>query len=297
MRRIAVGIVGREQRDLATVRRLLEDPLDIVDEAHAQHLVGLVQHQGLQVLQHQASAAHVIHDAAGRADHDLHAAPQRACLATVFLATVDRQHLEAGQMAGVALHRFGDLDRQLAGRRQDHQLQVAAAGIQARQQRQRKGRRLAGAGLRLADQAATVAQQRNRLGLDWGRRFVADLVQCAQQFGAQIEVGKAGCRGHGQNRVSARSRAGPRAGGGPLCARLNRNDHRWWNWSMRPASIPAPGSMPGIASNPLRGCRAVPTCAIAARNADTGRRDQPAEPPSGECRWMRCRESTPNAID
>ena len=48
MRRIG-GRHGRgEQRDLPLLRRLLEDPFDVVDEAHAQHLVGFVEHDVLE---------------------------------------------------------------------------------------------------------------------------------------------------------------------------------------------------------------------------------------------------------
>ncbi len=39
----------REQGDLPLGRRLLEDPLDVVDEAHLEHLVALVEHQVAQV--------------------------------------------------------------------------------------------------------------------------------------------------------------------------------------------------------------------------------------------------------
>ena len=64
MRRIGAGMRGGEQRDLALRRRLLQDAFDGVDEAHAQHLVGLVQHQQRQAGELQGAAVHVIDDAA-----------------------------------------------------------------------------------------------------------------------------------------------------------------------------------------------------------------------------------------
>ena len=39
---------GREQRNLAFGRRLLQDALDVVNEAHAQHFVGFVEHHPAQ---------------------------------------------------------------------------------------------------------------------------------------------------------------------------------------------------------------------------------------------------------
>ena len=53
-----LGRHGRgEQRDLPLLRRLLEDPFDVVDEAHAQHLVGLVEHDVLERVELQSAAA------------------------------------------------------------------------------------------------------------------------------------------------------------------------------------------------------------------------------------------------
>ena len=44
MRRIGAGIVAENSATWRVGRRLLEDPLDVVDEAHLQHLVGFVEH-------------------------------------------------------------------------------------------------------------------------------------------------------------------------------------------------------------------------------------------------------------
>ena len=38
----------REERRLARAGHLSQDPLDVVDEPHPQHLVGLVEHDGLR---------------------------------------------------------------------------------------------------------------------------------------------------------------------------------------------------------------------------------------------------------
>jgi hypothetical protein len=88
----------REQRGLARLRRLLQDALDVVDKAHAQHLVGFVQHQRLQLGQVERPLVQVVDHAARGADHHVHAAAQRRQLRTVALAAVDRQHVEAGDV-------------------------------------------------------------------------------------------------------------------------------------------------------------------------------------------------------
>ena len=158
MRRIGGRHRRREQRDLPLRRRLLEDPLDVVDEAHAQHLVGLVEHEVRQRRELQRAALEVIDDAARRADDDVHAAPQAVQLRRVALAAVDRQHVKAGQVRRVALERLGDLDRQLARRHQHQRLRRALLHIDARQDRQRERGGLAGAGLRLADDVRACEQ-------------------------------------------------------------------------------------------------------------------------------------------
>ena len=52
----------------------------------------------------------------------MHAATQAAQLHTVVLAAVDRQHMKAGQARGIGMEGFGNLDGQLAGRRQHQHL-------------------------------------------------------------------------------------------------------------------------------------------------------------------------------
>ena len=170
----------REQRHLARGRGLLQHRLDIVDEAHAQHLVGLVQHQRAQPGQVQGAALQMVDHPARGPDHHVHAAAQRMQLRPIALAAVDRQHLEAGQPRRVALERLGHLDRQLAGRRQHQRLRLVPGQVQARQHRQGEGGGLAGAGLGGAQHVAAGQQCRDGGGLDRRRRFIADLGQGGQ---------------------------------------------------------------------------------------------------------------------
>ena len=75
----------REQRDLLVLRRGLEDRLDVLGEAHVQHLVGLVEHDVLHVREVERAPLQVVHDAARRTDDDVHTAPQRGELDAVAL--------------------------------------------------------------------------------------------------------------------------------------------------------------------------------------------------------------------
>ena len=67
----AFGISGREQQRLAIFRAQLRDPRDVVEEAHVEHAIGLVEHQCVQRGQRQRAAVEVVKHAAGRADDDV----------------------------------------------------------------------------------------------------------------------------------------------------------------------------------------------------------------------------------
>ena len=177
IRRIC-GRHGRgEQGDLPLLRRLLEDPFDIVDETHAQHLVGLVEHDVLERRELESALLDVVHDAAGCADHDVHAAAQAVELRRVALAAVDRHDVKAFEVRRVALKCFGNLNRQLARRHEHQRLRRLLLQVDARKDRQGEGGSLAGAGLRLADHVAPGEQVRDGCRLDRRRRFVADLIE------------------------------------------------------------------------------------------------------------------------
>ena len=197
----------RKQGGLARRRRVLEDPFDIVDEAHAQHLVSLVEHQRGEVVELQTLALEVVHDATRRADNDMHAARQGTQLDHHALPAIHRQDMEAGHVVRVFLEGFGNLDGQFARRRQHQHLGHLFGEIESRQQRQGESRRLAGAGLRLAQQVASSEKMRDAGRLDRRRSFVADGREGGQQGRGQLQRGKAfNSFGHG-------SSAGPPQGG------------------------------------------------------------------------------------
>ena len=74
MRRIGLGIVAENSATCRVGRRLLEDPLDVVDETHLQHLVGFVEHEAGHSAEVERAALDVVHHAARRADDDVRAA-------------------------------------------------------------------------------------------------------------------------------------------------------------------------------------------------------------------------------
>ena len=179
-----------EERDVLVVGGVGEDRLDVLGEAHVEHLVGLVEHQEAQLGEVERALLEVVHDPARGADDDVHAAAQRAELDAVRLAAVHGQDVHALDVRGVLLERLADLERELAGRREHQRLRRLLRQVEAGQDRQRERRGLAGAGLRQADDVAAGQQRRDGRGLDGGRLLVADVGQRLEHLVAEPEVGE-----------------------------------------------------------------------------------------------------------
>jgi len=130
----------------------------------------------------------VVNHATRGADDDMHAATQRRELRAVALTAVNGEYMESGDMHGIALKGFGDLNRQFARRSEHNGLRGGLFQIDARQNGQREGSGLAGAGLGLTQDVAIGEEMRNGSGLNGRRRFIANLFQCSEQRLAQIKV-------------------------------------------------------------------------------------------------------------
>ena len=161
---------GREEQRLARERHQLADPLDVRDEAHVEHAVGLVDDEDLDAGEQQLAALVEVEQAAGRRDqhvgaaHDLrflvaegHAADQQGDVELVVRAVLDEAFL--------------DLRSQFAGGFEDERARHARAGAAAfepREHGQREGCGLAGARLGDAENVAAGERVRDCLRLDGG---------------------------------------------------------------------------------------------------------------------------------
>ena len=157
-----------------------ENALDVIGEAHVEHLVGLIEHDHFDAVEVQRTATDVVDDAAGSADHDVHAAVECLQLTEDRLATVHRHALRAEVLA-VTEERFADLHGQFAGGDQDQRHSLAGgAPVDELQggQRERCGLTRAGGGL--TEEVFAFHQIGDGLTLDGGGLFVAQLVKCLQ---------------------------------------------------------------------------------------------------------------------
>ena len=192
----ALGVGGREQQGLALFGRLLDDFADVVKKAHVQHAVGLVEHQGVQAFKRQVATLQVVHDAAGRAHHNVGAVFQRGALAAQRNAAAQGDHLHVILRARQAPDFHRHLVGQLARGAQHHGLHRKPAGVEFGQERQGKGSGFAAAGFGLGDQVLPGQRGGQAGGLD-GRHFqVAQLLQIGQRGRGQRQGRKGvGCGG------------------------------------------------------------------------------------------------------
>ena len=70
----------RQEQRLALARQHPDDPADVADEAHVEHLVGLVEDEDLDVAEVERPGLDEVEEAPGRGDEDVDAAGQRADL-------------------------------------------------------------------------------------------------------------------------------------------------------------------------------------------------------------------------
>ena len=181
---------GGEQRQLAGVRGTFQHPAYVVDETHAQHFVGFVEHQTAQFVHAQAAALHVIHYPAGGADDHLGAVFQRLQLIAVTAAAVNRHDFQAFQAGGEGLKRGGHLNGELAGGGQHQHLRCFQRRVQACQQGQAESGGFAGAGLRLTQQVTAFQQRGNALFLNRRRGIETKLGDGTEHGLGQAQGGK-----------------------------------------------------------------------------------------------------------
>jgi hypothetical protein len=191
---IALGIVAEKN----SVWRCLDrdegdDPLERVDEAEIEHLVGLVQNQDFKLAQRQGALIDEIEQPPRRCNQDIEAARDGAQALRIGNAAEDDTDRKPHELA-VGLGAGGDLCRKLARRRKHQHANVAGLGNVARRSKavergQHEGCGLAGAGLGDAEQIAAGQNRRDRLALD--RRRLRIILR-----GERIEKGLREPQGH-----------------------------------------------------------------------------------------------------
>ena len=183
---------GGEEQGLAGERNELADALDVGDEAHVEHAVGLVDDEEFDAVEQQTSALEMVEQAARRGDQHIHAAREFHVLIVERDAADDQRDVEL-VVDAVFGKAFFHLRRELARRLQNERARHARAGaalLQHGQHRQHECRRLAGAGLRDAEHVAPGEHVGDGLILDGGGSFVTGRRNGGENFFGQAEMRK-----------------------------------------------------------------------------------------------------------
>ena len=190
------GHGGTEHQVLALGGQLCNDLFHVMDKAHVQHPVGLVQHKNFQCGQVDKALPDQIVQPSRAGDEDVHALFQRFHLRSLPHAAKDDGAAQF-QVLAVGFKAFADLQGQLPGGGQDQRTDSALAagriGGEPVQHGQRKSRRLAGAGLGAAHQIPACQHRRDGRCLNGRGGLVARFLHSAQQRGGQIQFFK--CHG------------------------------------------------------------------------------------------------------
>ena len=120
-------MVAEKNERLADPRQQSHDALDVGNEAHVEHPVGLVDDQHLDVGEQHLAALEEIDEPAGRRDQHVDAAVELPLLIGEALAADEQRHAELVVLA-VGLEGVRHLRRELARRLEDERARHAGAG-------------------------------------------------------------------------------------------------------------------------------------------------------------------------
>ena len=178
------GHSGGEKEGLLLGGQPAKDAAHVVDEAHVQHPVGLVQHEDLQPGQVDELLAVEVAQAAGGGHQDVHAIFQPLHLGGLAHAAEDDGGAQ-GQVLAIGLKALLDLEGQLPGGGEDQGPDGAALGLMAAKLLENgggEGAGLSGAGLGAAQHVPAGQRGGNGFCLD-GRGLLVALVGQGPQDG------------------------------------------------------------------------------------------------------------------
>ena len=207
---------GGKQHGLARGRRQRADALDVVDETHIEHAVGLIQHQHLQLRQVDTAAIEVVKQTAGCGNKEVDATRQLAVLYRIRRAAI-KTYDTLTHILAVAHGLLSHLLRELARGGQHEYTRLRGHAVLRRGQRrchrqhvqcgQHKRGGFAGTGLGGANDVAAFEQRRNRLGLNGRRCDIAAGGKCRLEGRSEIQF----CKRHDNFPSSTRHPAPLRA--------------------------------------------------------------------------------------
>ena len=191
-----LGHRGREEQHAPLAGRVAHDLLDVLDETHVEHLVGLVQYEVAHPIQSERTAPDVVEHTARGADDDVRAARQAAELLAHGGPAVDGRDRETA-FAVVGEELLGRLQGQFARRHEDDGLHALLRGAERLEDREPVGGGFSGSGLRLGDDIVALSEKSgNGECLNGGRGFEPFGTYGFEHFVRKTQRAEILCFGH-----------------------------------------------------------------------------------------------------
>ena len=176
---------GREKQGLLVLWCFVQDQVQIILEAHGEHLICFVQYKELHIVQLQSTTVDEVHRTSRRSDNDLRTALQSTDLRVHVGTAIHGNGLQRHEHREV-LHVLGDLQAQFAGWAQYDALYLLGIGVQLMQHGKAECSGLAGTRLGKGNKVLFSAQDlRNGALLNGSRGGETKFVKGLHQFWAQ----------------------------------------------------------------------------------------------------------------
>ena len=178
---------GAEEQGLVAGRNVAEDFLDLGQEAHVEHPVGLIEHEVLEARELGIRKPEVVEQPAWRGDDHVGATAEGVLL-RIHPHTAEHRRRRDGCMDGQIVEMLENLGRQFPSRR-DHERSGGAAGFvdQAVQDREQEGGGFAAAGHGAGEDVPAGEGWGNGVELNGSWAGEAEFLQAFEQARMELE--------------------------------------------------------------------------------------------------------------
>ena len=133
----------REEQRVTLLGNSGQNSIDILGESHVEHLVGLIEHHVVHSIQLGHLALHQVNQSAGCGHNDVNALLQRTDLRHDIGAAIYRHHMYSLDIFGKILQVVGNLQAEFSRWTKHNGLRLMRAHVDALQERNAEGGRLA----------------------------------------------------------------------------------------------------------------------------------------------------------
>ena len=150
---------SREEQSVSIFRNVLEDGIDALREAHVQHLVSLIKHHVVHVLQLSHATINQIEQTTRGSHDNLHTMLQGANLASDVGTAINSDNMQTVDVLGKTVQIVCYLETELTCRTEDDSLCLLAAGISFLDNRNTVRCSLTRTGLRQRNHVVLITKQ------------------------------------------------------------------------------------------------------------------------------------------